>query len=220
MRFPVLLSMLLAVLVMATTGRAHAEAAIGDFSADTPIDFLCEHAPKGSVEPVPPPFNFWVVLVCGKQSQALVPVEGMKWFAHGTDEPISILALPPGASAGSTAEDENYVPGYRVRFKSLFAAEVTGNKRQRIETMLHEHLARDASPPQLPRIDHVFQLDAVSIIYDMRYNIYFYISGLTPVEAIACVDECKQTMFFDIVTDETTDKSPPASPLPPGQTDQ
>jgi hypothetical protein len=194
--------MLVLVFLVATSGRAIAETSVGDFPADAdgPVDLLCAHAPKGTVQPVPPPFNYWVVLVCAERSQALVPIEGMKWVKHGTDETISILALPPGATPMPPAED--YVPGYRVRFKSLFAAEVTGDKRKRIMTMLKEHLARDASPAPLPSIDHVFQLDAVSVIYDMRYNIYFYIHGLQPVEGIACIDACKQTLFFDIEMDQ------------------
>jgi len=203
MWFSILPVLLLASLFAGATSPAHAEAPA--------VDLLCAHAPQGTVQPVPPPFNYWIVLVCGPQSQALVPIEGMKWLAHGTDEPVSILALPPGASSVPSAD--NYVPGYRVRFKSLFAAEVTGDKYKRIMTMLHEHLARDASPPSLPRIDHIFQLDAVSIIYDVRYNIYFYIHGLQPIVGIACVDECKQTMFFDILVDGPADQPAPVPDL-------
>lgn len=203
--------MLVLVFLVTISGRAFAEAPVGDFPADTvgSVDLVCAHAPKGSVQPVPPPFDYWVVLVCAEQSQALVPVAGMKWVKHGTDEAISILALPPGASTVPPAE--NYVPGYRVRFKSLFAAEVTGDKRKRVMAMLQDHLARDASPAPLPAIDHVFQLDAVSVIYDMRYNIYFYIHGLQPVEGIACIDACKQTLFFDIRMDQGAST---ATPLP------
>lgn len=205
MRFFFLL-LLIAPLYVAAAGVARAETPASDFPVDVdgPVDLLCAHAPKGTVQPVPPPFNYWVVLVCGPQSQALVPIEGMKWVTHGTDETVSILALPPGASPVPPAED--YVPGYRVRFKSLFAAEVTGDKRKRIMAMLKDHLARDVSPEPLPAIDRVFQLDAVSVIYDMRYNIYFYIHGLQPVEGIACIDACKQTLFFDIRMDQSASK--------------
>jgi len=193
MRYLFFLSLLIAPFLLATTGAAHAEMAAEDFPVDTggPVDLLCAHAPKGAVQPVPVPFNYWVVLVCGPQSQALVPIDGMKWVTHGTDQSISILALPPG---------------YVVRFKSLFAAEVTGDKRKRIMAMLKEHLSRDPSPEPRPEIEHIFQLDAVSNIHDMRYNIYFYIHGLQPVEGIACINECKQTLFFDILLDKNAAK--------------
>ena len=195
--------MLVLVFLVATSGKAFAEPSVGDFPEDVegPVDLLCAHAPKGAVQPVPVPFNYWVVLVCGPQSQALVPIKGMKWVTHGTNEPISILALPPGSPPVTSVED-NEVPGYLVRFKSLFAAEVTGDKRKRIMAMLNEHLAHDPSPEQAPEIEHIFQLDAVSNIHDMRYNIYFYIHGLQPVEGIACIDACKQTLFFDIEMDQ------------------
>ena len=204
MRTPIFSIILMFAMLVGAIAQAEPAAPI---SLPAQVDFLCEHAPAGTVAPMPPPFNFWVVVVCGAQSQALVPIESMKWVAHGTDEPVSILALPPGASAAP--EPGNYVPGYRVRFKSLFAAEVTGDKRNRIMAMLKEHVAGDPSPAHLPAIDHIFQLDAVSTIYDMRYNIYFYISGLKPVKGIACVDECKKTMFFDILSDDDAGEAVP-----------
>lgn len=209
MRFLIFLVLLAAGFFVNAAGPVHAQASV--------VDLMCDHAPKGTVEPVPPPFDYWVVLVCGPQSQALVPIEGMQWLAHGTNETISILALPPGASPVPPAQDQDYVPSYRVRFKSLQAVEVTGDKRKRIMAMLSEHLARDAAPPPLPRIDHIFQLDAISSIYDIRYNIYFYVSGLNPLQGIACIDECKQTLFFDIRNDGETGRATPVPGLRPGQ---
>lgn len=218
MRAAIFSNMLMSALLVGAVAHAEIVTPIpppAKISSPAKVDFLCEHAPEGTVAPMPPPFNFWVVVVCGAQSQALVPIEGMKWVAHGTDEPVSILALPPGASVAPQAKD--YIPGYRVRFKSLFAAEVTDDKRNRIMTMLKEHLADDPAPAPLPKIDHIFQLDAVSIIYDMRYNIYFYISGLKPVEGIACADECKRTMFFDILSDDDAGETVPDFGLRPGK---
>ncbi len=178
---------------------------LGATTAAKADDLLCAHAPTGSVRPVPPPFNLWLVVVCAPQSQALVPVEGMAWFTHGTKNPVSILALPPGATP--VPRSAEYNPSYGVRFKSLFAAEVKGAKRDRIMDMLDEQIKLSASalsssstrPKPLPKVDHIFQLDAVSIIYDMRYNIYFYVAGARPVAGIVCVDQCSRSLFFDIV---------------------
>jgi hypothetical protein len=65
---------------------------------------------------------------------------------------------------------------------------------------LEAAMSKDAPPSKMPQIDRVFQLDAVSIIYDMRYNIYFYVANKRPRAAIACIDECRQALFFDILT--------------------
>lgn len=157
-------------------------------------DLLCEHAPAGMVEKVPPPFNFWMVLVCAPQSQALVPVEGTIWFAHGTADPVSILALPPGTTPVPKTDDYN--PSYGVRFKALYATEAKEKKRARALKLLEAAMGKNKPP----KIDRVFQLDAVSIIYDMRYNIYFYVADKRPVSAIACIDECRQALLFDVLT--------------------
>lgn len=204
MQFRFVRSFLLLMMFAMVSGAALAAEPSAVFRVPPAGDLLCAHAPAGSVQPVPPPFDFWLVVVCAPQSQALVPIEGMAWFAHGTKDPVSILALPPGATPVPHSDDYN--PGYGVRFKSLFAAEVKGDKRKRAMAMLVEQIKQGASrrssdtaAPPLPQIDHIFQLDAVSIIYDMRYNIYFYVSGMRPVAGIACLDQCSRSLFFDIV---------------------
>lgn len=189
-RSGLLLSALVGCLAFAIASSARAAEA----SSSTTEDLICAHAPAGTVEAVPPPFNVWMVLVCAPQSQALVPVEGMLWFAHGTADPVSILALPPGTSPVPKTDDYN--PSYGVRFKALYAAEAKEKKRARALKLLEAAMGKDKPP----KIDRVFQLDAVSIIYDMRYNIYFYVADKRPVSAIACIDECKQALLFDVLT--------------------
>lgn len=174
---------------------------------------LCGNAPSDFVKPMPAPFNFWMVIVCGPQSQALVPIEGMVWFAHGTEEAISILALPPEATPLPKTDD--YDPSYGVRFKSLFATEVKGEKLKRAVSILST--AQENSMNVLPaaEVERVYQLDAVSNIYDMRYNIYFYIRGTLPQAAIACIDACNKFLYFDILTDSAAKKRVAASALRP-----
>jgi hypothetical protein len=186
--------MLAACLALARPAASRADAAY----ASSGNDLLCANAPAGTVEKVPPPFDRWLVVVCAPQSQALVPVEGAIWFAHGTVEPVSILALPPAATAVPRSDDYN--PGYGVRFKALYATEAKGAKRARAMKRLEAAMSKDEPPRAMPQIDRVFQLDAVSIIYDMRYNIYFYVANKRPRAAIACIDECRQALFFDILT--------------------
>lgn len=161
-------------------------------------DLLCDHAPVGAVEAVPAPFDRWLVLVCARQSQALVPIEGMMWFAHGATNPVSILALPPGTPP--IPRTDEYDPSYSVRFTALFATQAKDQKRERALERLDAALAQDQPPQQMPKIDRVFQLDAVSSINETRYNIYFYVAGARPVIAIACLDGCRQALVFDILT--------------------
>lgn len=167
-------------------------------SASRADDLLCAHAPSGSVETVPAPFDHWLVLVCARQSQALVPIEGMMWFAHATANPVSILALPPGTP--EIPRTDEYDPSYSVRFKALFATQAKDEKRSRALKRLEAALSQDAAPQPMPKIDRVFQLDAVSSINDTRYNIYFFLAGPRPLIAIACLEACKQALVFDILT--------------------
>lgn len=157
-------------------------------------DLLCAHAPSGTVETVPSPFDRWLVLVCAPQSQALVPLEGTIWFAHGGREPVSILALPPGATP--MLKSDGFDPRYGVRFTAFFAAEARDEKRAHALKLLDTALAGE----QAPHVERIFQLDAVSSIYDMRYNIYFYIADNRPRMGLVCIDECRQALLIDILT--------------------
>lgn len=171
-------------------------------SATPAVDTLmCDDAPAGFVKPVPAPFRFWMVVVCGPQSQALVPIEGMMWMTPHSDEPISILALPPGST--SLPKTPDYDPSYAVRFKSFFAAESKGEKFERAMSLLTTMRSNNQismSAEQAESIGRVFQLDAISNIYDVRYNIYFYIIGEVPKAAIVCLDACHQVLAFDILS--------------------
>lgn len=161
---------------------------------------MCADAPADFVKPVPAPFNFWAVVVCAPQSQALVPVEGMIWMAHGSSEPVSILALPPGVTPMPRTKD--YDPSYGVRFKALYATEAKGKRLQRALSLLDAAQAGGSVAVPKAKVDHVFQLDAVSNIYDLRYNIYFYVSARLPRAGLVCIDGCRQAMFFDVLSAE------------------
>lgn len=159
-------------------------------------DLLCDHAPAGTVPAVPNPFSHWAVIVCSASGHALVPVEGMVWLAHGTAEPVAVLALPPAATPMPKTKD--FDPRYGVRFTALYAAEAKEGKRAR--ALAHLKAALGAKPPQ--KLERVFQLDAVSSIYAMRYNIYFYLEGRRPRYALVCIDQCSEALAMDILTAE------------------
>tara|TARA_R110000868_G_scaffold13397_7_gene62574 strand:+ start:462 stop:1118 length:657 start_codon:yes stop_codon:yes gene_type:complete len=191
-----------------------ADAPLADPAAEAAL--LCGKAPTDFVKPVPSPFNLWVVLVCGPQSQALVPVEGMVWLSHGTNEAVSILALPPDAMP--LPKTDEYDPSYGVRFKSLFSTEVKDEKLKRAISILETAQAnskhkKDVLPAS--QVEHVFQLDAVSNIYDMRYNIFFFIRSNVPQAAIVCIDGCSKFLYFDILTSAEAKKRNAAIALRP-----
>src|SRR5690606_14971751 len=153
----------------------------GTVRAETPDDFLCRNAPVGMTAPVPAPFDEWLVLVCPSDGQALVPVEGSTWLAHGSADRVSILALPPGVTA--MPKNGDFDPRYGVRFKELLAAEAKGAKRERALRFLAAALGKEP----MPRIGRVLQLDAVTVIYETRYNICFFLpDGGRPRQAAAC----------------------------------
>lgn len=192
MRFSIHISLLVVLGLLAASHSASATPAVDNL--------MCADAPADFVKPIPAPLRFWVVVVCGPQSQALVPVEGMVWKAPGSDNLISILALPPGSSPLPKTAD--YDPSYAVRFKSFFAAEAKNGKLDRAISMLSTMQASgqvSLTPEQIGQIKNVFQLDAVSNIYEVRYNVYFYLIDDIPRAAVVCLDGCRQVLAFDIL---------------------
>lgn len=158
-------------------------------------DLLCTHAPKGSVAPVPAPFDRWLVVVCSVSGQALVPVAGAVWYAHGSREAVSILALPP-SSEGDPRPSADPGPRYDIRFKAFYAVEAT--EERRLVAMRRLKLALGGAP--MPLADHIYQIDAVSSVAGLRYNIFFYLRGTQPRMALACLDQCTRALLVDIGT--------------------
>ena len=173
-----------------------------DAAALDPQDFLCGRAPAGKTVPVPAPFDRWLVRVCSEKGQALVPHVTEAWVAHGSADAVSILALPPGGAPppGGGAFD----PRYDIRFVELVGGRMTGERLKRASALIEAATAADATPP--PH-DEVWQLDAVSNIEGTRYNIFFYIDGAAaegarPAHLIACLDQCRQALYLDVLKGE------------------
>lgn len=163
-------------------------------------DFLCARAPAGTTAPVPPPFDGWLVRVCASAGQALVPVDGQAWVAHGSADPVSILALVPGATPPGGA---GFDPRYDIRFTAFAGEEAKDARRARADALL---AAATANGTQPPAYDAVWQLDAQSNIAPpgkteaARYNIFFYVDGGEPRRMIACLDECRQALYLDVLS--------------------
>lgn len=161
--------------------------------ADDPGDFLCTRAPAGKAVPVPPPFNQWLVRVCSPRGQALVPVLGEAWVAHNSADPVSILAMPPGAvpppSTGA------FDARYDIRFESLEGGMTTGERKERAAALLKTAMGQETPPAY----DEIWQIDAVSNVAETRYNLFFYLEGKRPGHIIACLDQCRQALYLDVL---------------------
>ncbi len=177
---------------MAEAEKPATVAPAAESEASDPQDFLCSRAPEGTTVPVPAPFNRWLVRVCAPQGQALVPVLGEAWVAHGSADVVSILAMPPGAvpppSVGA------FDARYGIRFEVLEGGEATGERRERALALL-----KTASNGQATPSGEVWQLDAVSNVAATRYNLFFYMAGERPGHIIACLDQCRQALYLDVL---------------------
>lgn len=167
-------------------------------ATDDPEDFLCSRAPAGKVEAVPAPFDQWAVLVCTRTGQALVPVMGDAWVAHGTTEPVSILALPPGAV--EPAPSPGFDARYDIGFDMLVGVETLDERRRFADRLMTSAINQTAGA--LPDYEAVWQLDALSRIKDMRYNLFFYVKDGKPAHIIACLQHCAQALHLDVLRGE------------------
>ena len=170
------------------------------------VSFLCLDAPEGMTVPVPAPFDRWMVRVCSAQGQALVPVMGEAWVAHGSSEAVSILALPPGqqpkpASAG-------FDPRYAYRFTRLAGGKLQGERREQAVSLLAEASGGNDLPTE-----EIWRLDAVSNLGGTTYNLFFYLGGGAPAHIVACLDRCRKALFLDVVGGAQARAAVSASPI-------
>lgn len=162
---------------------------------DDPEDFLCLRAPAGKAAPVPPPFDEWLVLVCTRDGQALVPVEGEAWVVRGSADIVSLFALPPGAEA--PRQDAGFDARYDIRFETISGGEATGERKDRAISLLR--LATNQNEA-LPDFRDIWQLDATSNVGDARYNIFFYRTGERPGRIIVCLDRCMKALHVEVLS--------------------
>ncbi|MEP2829809.1 hypothetical protein [Parvibaculum sp.] len=161
-----------------------------------PDDFLCTRAPAGKAVAVPAPFDRWLVRVCSPRGQALMPAPGEAWVVHNSADPVSILAMPPGAVPPPTAGA--FDARYDIRFVSLAGGKTAGEREDRAAALLQSATGQGT----LPAHDAIWQLDAVSNVGETRYNLFFYIAGERPARIIACLDQCRQALYLDVLKGE------------------
>ena len=186
-----------------STGPATASGTASDTGASgasDPADFLCARAPEGKTAPVPEPFDGWFVRVCSPKGQALVPVKGEAWVAHGSADPVSILAMPPGAVPPPA--DASFDARYDIRFDLFAGGETADDRLARAKALIK---AATGEGEKTPAHDEVWQLDAVSNLKGAHYNIFFYVAGKSaegarPHHLIACLDQCRQALYLDVLT--------------------
>lgn len=171
----------------------------GKSAAEDPEDFLCTRAPLGKAAVVPRPFDRWLVRVCAPQGQALVPVLGEAWVAHGSSDPVSILAMPPDGLPPPVAG--TFDARYDIRFVGFEGGETEGERRDRAVALLK---AATGGQDKLPAHDEAWQLDALSNVDGARYNIFFYVTGEAaeggrPNHIIVCLDQCRQALYLDVL---------------------
>lgn len=165
-------------------------------TAEDPDDFLCSRAPAGKTTPVPPPFNQWLVRVCSPRGQALVPVFGEAWVAHNSADPVSLLAMPPGAvpppSIGA------FDPRYDIRFETFEGGKAAGERRAQAAGLIETASGAE----KVPAYDEIWQLDAVSNVAGARYNLFFFVADNRPHRIIACLDQCRLALYLDVLKGE------------------
>lgn len=165
-------------------------------AAEDPDDFLCSRAPAGKTTPVPPPFNQWLVRVCSPRGQALVPVFGEAWVAHNSADPVSVLAMPPGAvpppSLGA------FDPRYDIRFETFEGGKAEGERHAQAAGLIETASGAE----KVPAYDEIWQLDAVSNVAGARYNLFFFVADNRPHRIIACLDQCRQALYLDVLKGE------------------
>ena len=168
--------------------------------AEDPTDFLCGRAPAGKTAAVPAPFDRWLVRVCSPKGQALVPVQGEAWVAHGSADPVSILAMPPGVVPPPA--DATFDARYDIRFETFVGGQTAEKRLARASALIDTATGEnEKTPPH----DEVWQLDAVSNVGGAHYNIFFYVTGASaegarPHHMIACLDQCRQALYLDVLT--------------------
>ncbi len=98
--------------------------------------------------------------------------------------------------------DATFDARYDIRFETLVGGQ-TAEKRLARASALIEAAAgeNEKTPPH----DEVWQLDAVSNVGGAHYNIFFYVAGASaegarPHHLIACLDQCRQALYLDVLT--------------------
>lgn len=157
-------------------------------------DILCQNAPPGTVEEIPPPLDRWIIVLCTPDGQALLPRlrdEVEMWLEHDTAIPFKILAAPPGVLQGSGS-----LTRYDLRFSNFSGRLATGGQRALLLELWQQAFGAAGIPDDL---GEVFQLDAVSVHAGELTNLFVYLRGDAPRWIVYCRDRCRVGVALDVL---------------------
>lgn len=182
---------LLSALILATslTVSTGAEAQV---PADP--DILCDNAPPGTVEEIPPPLDRWIIVLCAPDGQALMPRprdEVEMWLERDTARPFKIAAAPAALLHGTGSFIK-----YDLRFSNFSGRLATAGQR----TLLLEFWQQAFGQAELPAdMGDVYQLDAVSVYGSEPINLFVYLRGDSPRWMVYCRDRCRIGVPLDVL---------------------
>ena len=182
---------LLSALILATIFLVSTEA-----KAQGPADpdILCQNAPPGTVEEIPPPLDRWIIVLCTPDGQVLLPrlrdvVE--MWLEHDTASPFKIAAAPPEALQGAGS-----VTKYDLRFSNISGRLATGGQRGLLLELWMQAFGQAGIPDDM---GDVYQLDAVSVYGGELTNLFVYLRGDAPRWMVFCRERCRIGVPLDVL---------------------
>jgi len=164
--------------------------------AQTPADpdILCENAPAGIVEDIPPPLDQWIIVLCTPEGQVLLPRlrdEVEMWLEHKTGSVFRVNAAPPGVLARTSSFTK-----YDLRFENFSTRLATGSNQQ----LLLELWMRAFEQSEVPgNLDSVYQLDATTVYEGETINLFVYLRGDEPRWMVFCRDRCRIGAALDVL---------------------
>lgn len=157
-------------------------------------DILCENAPAGTVEDIPPPLDQWIIVLCTPEGQVLLPRlrdEVEMWLERKTGSVFKVNAAPPGVLAGSSTFTK-----YDLRFENFSTRLASGPHRQ----LLLELWMRAFDQSEVPEnLNSVYQLDATTIYGGEAINLFVYLRGDAPRWMVFCRDQCRIGAALDVL---------------------
>lgn len=157
-------------------------------------DILCDNAPPGTVEEIPPPLDRWIIVLCAPDGQALMPRlrdEVEMWLERDTARPFKIAAAPAGVLQGTGSFTK-----YDLRFSNFSGRLATAGQR----TLLLELWQQAFGQAGLPAgMGDVYQLDAVSVYGGEPIHLFVYLRGDAPRWMVYCRDRCRIGVPLDVL---------------------
>ena len=170
-------------------------------SATDPEDvrkhILCDGPYADATEPIPAPFDQWVIVLCLPDGQALAPKvekEGILWMHHRKGIPYMVTAIPQGLPR--IPKSDTFDPRRDVRFSEFAGGKLSGEPLD----LAKKYLEGAFDNGDEIAVDEVYELDARSVYRGLIYNMFFYLHDGLPRQLIVCLDRCGLAVPIDIRT--------------------